>query len=309
LAGLVTLMMLAVPIVLFGLTPAGQARLQTVVPLDRYRGLALVPYYLKNLASYSDPRFLFFGAEPTFHHRLDGYGPVLLVMLPLLLNVLYEIVRRPTRPLLLCLWWIVAAPASAALHRESPSSALLLGAIPSWHLLSGLGGALRLPDGEGWRHKLHLVVTTGLVALGLMTTVFVALNLYVQYPVYAADDWLFGSREIVEYLEAHRGADADVLVSDRLATPHVLVLFYAMIDPAAYQRAPIHVRQPNVRSRGEIGPYRFGRIEDLLKRPGRHLVWVTANEGSDLFGVTPPVYGVKGSDGRTAQLVYEIGRP
>jgi hypothetical protein len=203
----------------------------------------------------------------------------------------------------------VAAPASAALHRESPSSALLLGAIPSWHLLGGLGAALRLPDGDGWRHKLHLVVTTGLVALAVTTTAFVTLNLYLQYPVYAADDWLFGSRDIVDYLEAHRGPDEDVLVSDRLATPHVLVLFYARIDPGTYQQAPIHVRQPNVRSRGEIGPYQFGRIEDLIKRPGRHLVWVTAEEGPDLFGPMPPIFAVRGADGRMSQLVYEIGRP
>jgi 4-amino-4-deoxy-L-arabinose transferase-like glycosyltransferase len=312
LAGLVVLLVLAMPIVLFGLTPAGQARLQTVVPLDRYRGLALVPYYLKNLASYFGPGFLLYGDEPTFHHRLDGFGPVLLVMVPLLLNVLYELVRRPTRLTrsgLLCLWWIVAAPASAALHRESPSSALLLGAIPAWQLLAGLGGALRMPSGDGWRHRLHIVLTAGLVALWLMTTAFVTWNLYVQYPVYAAEDWLFGSREIVQYLGAHRGPDEDILVSDRLSTPHILVLFFAGIDPASYQRAPIHVRQPNVRSKGEIGPYRFGRIQDLIGRPGRHLVWVSADEGPELFGPTPPVYGVRGTDGRPSQLVYEIGRP
>ena len=137
------LCLLAVPLAAFSLTPAGQARLQTVVPLDRYRGLALIPYYLSNLASYFGLGFLFYGTEPTFHHRLDGFGPILLVMAPLLVAGAVRVVRRPTRPLLFCLWWIVAAPASAALHRESPSSVLLLGAIPAWQLLAGLGGIAR----------------------------------------------------------------------------------------------------------------------------------------------------------------------
>jgi hypothetical protein len=278
------------------------------VPLDRYRGLALIPYALGNFFSYFGPGFLYFGNEPTFHHRLDGYGPLLAVMVPLVLNALYELRRPPSRSLLACLWWIVAAPASAALHRESPSSLLLLGAIPSWHLLSGLGGALRVPDAPGWRHRVHQAVTAGLVVLALMTAVFVALNLYVQYPAYAADDWLYGSRDVVGFLESQRADYDDVLVSDRLATPHILVLFYARIDPTTYQPAPIHVRQPNVRSRGEIGQYQFGSIQELLKRPGRHLVWVTGSEGSTLFGATPPLLAVPGSDGRATQLVYEIGQ-
>jgi hypothetical protein len=283
--------------------------LQTVVPLDRYRGLALIPYYLGSFASYFGPTFLLYGTEPTFHHHLAGFGPILLVMLPLLLNAAIEIVRKPSREQMLCLWWIVAAPASAALHRESPSSALLLGAIPAWHLLGGYGAALRIPIGDGWRLWVHRAVTAGLVALGLMQTAFIILNLYVQYPVYAATDWLYGSREIVSFIESHREPDEDVWVSDRLSTPHVLVLFYAGVDPATYQQAPIHVRQPNVRSRGEIGPYRFGRMQELIGRPGRHLVWVTAKEGLELFGFLQPVYSVGGSDGRATQLVYEIGRP
>ena len=100
-----------------------------------------------------------------------------------------------------------------------------------------------------------------------------------------------------------------MLVSDRLATPHVLVLFFARVDPAAYQPAPIHVRQPAVRSRGEIGAYQFGRTEDLLERPGRHLVWVPADEDRALFGNRQPLFTVHRC--RTAslpQLVYEVER-
>lgn len=308
-AGLAVLLLLAVPIVTFGLTPAGQARLQTVVPLDRYRGLALIPYYLANLGSYFEPRFLFEGTEPTFHHRLAGFGPLLLVMIPLLLLALYQTIRHPTRAACFCLWWIVAAPASAALHRESPSSALLLGAIPAWQLLAGLGGATLVGRRLGWQRPLRLASTGGLAALGLVTAASVSFNLYTQYPLYAADDWLNSSREAILFLERERAAYDDVLVSDRLPTPHVLVLFFARIDPATYQQAPIHVRQPNVRSRGEIGQYQFGRVQDLLERPGRHLLWVTADEGRSLFGTREPLLRVISWDRRLVQLVYEIEGP
>lgn len=311
LADLVILLTLALPLVAFNLTPAGQARLQAVVPLDRYRGVALIPYVLGNFASFFGPSFLLFGAEPTFHHRLDGFGPVLLVIVPLLLNASYGVIRARTvsRPVLFMLWWLVAAPASAALHRESPSSLLLLGAIPSWQLLGGVGGALRGAALRDWRRRVRPLVGIGIAALALFTAATVAVNLYQWFPVYAADDWLYGTRDVVRTLESRRGEVADVLVSDRLPTPHVLVLFYARVDPATYQRAPIHVRQPNVRSRGAIGQYQFGNIQDLLKRPGRHLVWVTADEGPVLFGTTAPLLAVPGSNGRPTQFVYEIEQP
>ena len=308
LAGGVLLVALALPLVMFGLTPAGQARLQTVVPLDRYRGLALLPYAAGNFFSYFSPAFLIWGSEPTHHHRMDGFGPVLPLMAPLVLVGLAASVRGPSRGALFVLWWIVAAPASAALHRESPSSALLLGAIPAWHLLAGHGAIRLIPLASAWRRQAGPILAATLVAGIALTGAAVGRALYQDYPVYAAEDWLSGSREAVSFLEARRSEYDDVLVSDRLPTPHILILFFAPVDPAPYQREPIHVRQPAVRSQGQIGPYRFGRIGDLVRQPGRHLVWIGAGEARALFGDQSPLLTVRLPDGRPSQLVYEVER-
>ena len=99
-----------------------------------------------------------------------------------------------------------------------------------------------------------------------------------------------------------------MLVSDRLPTPHILVLFYARTDPTSYQPAAIHVRQPNVRSRGEIGRYRFGRTSDLLDRPGRYLVWLPADEARSTFRDRQPVLTIALPDGNPTQQVYEVER-
>jgi 4-amino-4-deoxy-L-arabinose transferase-like glycosyltransferase len=308
-AGLLLLCLLAVPLVAFGLTAAGQARLQTVVPLDRYRGLALIPYALANFASYFGPGFLIWGEEPTDHHRLAGFGPVLWVMVPLVLSALVSFARKPKRTMLFCLWWIVAAPASAALHRESPSSALLLGAIPAWQLLAGHGFDRLAVWSRGWRPGLSIAILTGAVGAAAITAALVARALFTEYPTYAADDWLYGSREVVAYLEGHRSAYSDVVVSDRLATPHILMLFYARVGPATYQSAPLHVRQPAVRSRGEVGQYHFGDATALVGRPGRHLVWVPAGEARRVIGSREPLLTVNLPDGGPAHVVFEVETP
>ena len=83
---------------------------------------------------------------------------------------------------------------------------------------------------------------------------------------------------------------------------------FAQIDPAQYQQSPIHVRQPNVRSRGELGPYRFGRTSELLDRPGRYLVWLPADEARSLFRDRQPLLTVTLPDGKPSQQVYETER-
>jgi 4-amino-4-deoxy-L-arabinose transferase-like glycosyltransferase len=308
-AGLLLLCLLAVPLVAFSLTAAGQARLQTVVPLDRYHGLALIPYALANFASYFGPGFLIWGDEPTHHHRLAGFGPVLWVMVPLLLAAFTSFARMPNRTALFCLWWIVAAPASASLHRESPSSALLLGAIPAWQVLAGYGFDRLIAWSRGWRPKLSVAILVGIVGATAITAALVARALFAEYPSYAADDWLYGSREVIDYLEAHRSSYTDVVVSDRLATPHILVLFYARVDPTTYQAAPLHVRQPAVRSRGEVGQYHFGDTTALIERPGRHLVWVPPGEARRVAGSRTPLVTVNLPDGRPAHVVFEVETP
>ncbi|MCC6176509.1 MAG: glycosyltransferase family 39 protein [Chloroflexi bacterium] len=308
LTGLLVFAILALPVVQFGLTPEGQTRLRTVVPLDRYPGFALIPYVLANFVSYFAPWFLVWGSEPTHHHRLAGFGPILPFMVPLVTLGLLAAIRRPARPLAFWLWWIVAAPASAALHRESPSSLLLLGAIPAWQALAAVGavsGIVWLAE-RGVRLA-RVAALAGLVA-ATITAGLAARALYLEYPVYAADDWEYGAAQVVQFLEAERSGYDGVLVSDRLDTPHILVLFFAQFDPVRYQQAPIHVSQPNVRSRGEIGVYRFGKISDVLDRPGRYLVWVTPAEGQHVFPNTAPLLTVALPTGEAAHFVYDVER-
>jgi len=300
------LLVLAVPVFAFSATPAGQARLRSVVPLDRLGPGEIPGYWAHNVLSYFSPDFLMWGSEPTHHHRLDGFGPLLPIMAPMALGGIALTLARPRRHGLFWLWWLVAAPASSALHRESPSSALLLGAIPAWHVLAAVGGVRLVRLGAQWRPWAGRASVALLVACWVVTGELAARALYVDYPAYAAADWEYGARDVVQFLEARRPAYDGVLVSDRLDTPHILVLFYAPIDPRVAQASPIHVRQPNVRSRGEIGPYTFGRTADLLARSGRHLIWVRPDEQRASFPGRQPVLEVRNPDGSLAHVVYAV---
>jgi 4-amino-4-deoxy-L-arabinose transferase-like glycosyltransferase len=301
--------LLAAPLAQFATTEAGRARLAAVVPLNKLSPAELIPYAIGNYLSYFSPSFLIWGSERTHHHRLEGFGPVLPFMAPLVVLGLLEVARRRYRGRLFWAWWLLAAPAASALHRESPTSALLVGAVPSWHVVSALGGAWLVRWAGSFGSAAGRLALAGMLGAAAITTGLAARALYVDYPSYAARDWQFGADEIVHFLEARRFAYDAVLVSDRLDTPHVLVLYLVPVDPVTYHLSPIHVNQPNLRSRGQAAPYRFGRIGELLEQPGRHLVWVGADEEVPaLVGLTP-IFTVAYPSGRPAHLVYDVERP
>ncbi|MFN8522489.1 MAG: glycosyltransferase family 39 protein [Chloroflexota bacterium] len=306
LSGLGIVLAAAGPLVAFSATEAGQARARTVIPIERLGIPGLVPYALANLFSYFDPRFLLLGTEPTFHHHVAGQGPVLPIVFALALVGLVWATRSRSVAAGFTIFWLAAAPLASALHRESPSSALLLGAIPSWHLLGGAGGAALLAWTRGWcRTAVAVAIVGGLLLSGASS----ARELFFRYPVYSAPDWMHGARAAVANAESRRASYDGVLVSDRLAGVHLLVLFYTRADPSTYQANPIHVRQPNVRSRGGFGGYTFGRLEDLLGRPGRFLVWATAEDLPRITNRVRVLDEIHYPDGTLAHAIAETSQP
>ncbi|MFN8636841.1 MAG: glycosyltransferase family 39 protein [Chloroflexota bacterium] len=290
LAGGVLLVALALPLVMFGLTPAGQARLQTVVPLDRYRGLALLPYAAGNFFSYFSPAFLIWGSEPTHHHRMDGFGPLPL-MAPLVLVGLVASVRRTVPWRALC----SLVDCRGASQRRPASRKPLVGAAArrdtAWHLLAGHGAIRLIPLASAWRRQAGLILAATLVA-GIALPGSSGPCALSGLPGLRCRRLALGSREAVSFLEARRSEYDDVLVSDRLPTPHILILFFAPADPALYQREPIHVRQSAVRSQDRSD--RTARANRRSRAPA----WtaprgIGAGEARALFGDQSPLLTVR----------------
>jgi 4-amino-4-deoxy-L-arabinose transferase-like glycosyltransferase len=308
-AGAIVFLVLAMPIVMFAATSQGQSRLRAVVPIDRLGPGGLVPYALANYASSFDPRFLILGTDSTYHHALKDQGPLLPVVAAFSVLGVVAVARQRDRRGLLLAWWLVAAPAASALHRESPSSALLLGAIPAWHALGGIGAA-HLVATLAARGRQTIVVGGAIVVSTMVVTgLGVASDLYLQYPRYASVDWLAGARTAIGAVKSARRPGERVLVSDRIPTPHILVAYMLPIPPAEYQTSPVRVRQPNVRSHGDVAGFTFGRAEELARDlPRPYVAWVTVDEGRRLWPQLRPIYTTELPDGRPTWAVFVVGR-
>jgi hypothetical protein len=300
-------LLLAIPVAIHSLSGEGLARFRVVVPIEKLEFVGFIEYAVSNYISYFDPRSLYFGVGSSPRTRLGNFGPILTFMLPLVVAGAVRIVSRPSRERLLVLWWLAAGPATSALHNQSPSMDLALGTFPAVMLIAGIGAA------AVWNWLAPLPRWTGLLvamAIGLSALVGTAnvwRELYFRYASVSSGHWLDGARTTVATLERLRGETDRVAVSDRLSTPHLLVLFYTRFDPVEYQRRPIHVDWPQVRSRGTVGQYEFGRIERIMARPDApRILWVTDDDAEKLAPKHLPTLTARQPNGRIRWSVLDL---
>jgi 4-amino-4-deoxy-L-arabinose transferase-like glycosyltransferase len=298
--GAALLVVLAVPVAWMTLKPEGRERLEAVTggattALDAVRGFAG-----RYVASFDPSFYLRPAGEPELH-RLRSSGLLTALEAALLLLGVLGVVRERREMGRLLLYWLLAAPLAVSLHRDCPDPILLVTMLPAPQALAGLGGAALL-RGLARLPRLRWVGVAALSAAAALTARATALDLYRDYPTYSASLWTHGVREMVAEIESRRAGYDGVVVDGRHKLIGGLILFYAAHDPAARQAevAGLTGREP----RTVVGPYRIGDVDELLRRPGRYLVWTTRAEGRRLFPGREPLAVVRWPDGRHNHALF-----
>jgi 4-amino-4-deoxy-L-arabinose transferase-like glycosyltransferase len=177
--------------------------------------------------------FLFTYGDPLTRHAVPGFGELYRAMLPLLaLGVLWCL--WPAHPEgKLFLWWLVLYPIAPALMNEAPSASRGIIGVAGFCLVAAAGAILvldvlmRVAPGPRTRRVLQGVALFALfAALGLEGWRY-ARAYVTTYPAVAADDFQYGYREAIEFMEARRGQyDLFLLTANRVNMPQVFTAFY-----------------------------------------------------------------------------------
>jgi hypothetical protein len=205
--------------------------------------------------------FLFERGDPMPRHAVPGFGELYWCMAPLLaLGLLWCL--WPGHPEgKLVLWWLVLYPIAPALMNETPSASRGVIGAPAFCLLAAAGATAVLAT-------LRRLVPWPRVALALQGVAVAALVIalgreawrygraYVEvYPAQAADDFQYGYREAIAFMEAHRDQyDLLMLTANRVNQPQIFAAFYNAERPGG---------PPSVREHGYliIDPSEYGRYE------------------------------------------------
>ncbi|MBX3028076.1 glycosyltransferase family 39 protein [bacterium] len=202
--------------------------------------------------------FLFESGDPLTRHAVPGFGELYWTFLPLLgLGILWCL--WPGRPEgKLFLWWLALYAVAPALMNEAPSASRGFIGVGAFVMIAAAGATLvldalrRIP----WRAAAGAAQAAALLALvaGLAVEGRRYWTAYTtSYPAQAADDFQYGYREAIDFMEARRDQyDTLLLTAVRVNMPQIFAAFYnterpggpatardygyLILDPAEYDR-------------------------------------------------------------------------
>ena len=303
-AGMGVAALLALPVVASALGPEGMKRLAVVS--EAGGGSPLLGYLARYAASFAPSFFLHGATEPELH-RLRSTGLLYGFEAALVVVGVVAVLRRRDRVGLAVLFWWAAAPLAVAIHRDCPDPILLVTQLPAPQALAGMGAAALFGFAAALRPGARRAALAVAAVLCCLPVARMARDLYAGFPVYAAPAWGHGVRETVQRIEALRGDFTDVLVEGRQKFIFSLILFYSRMDPAARQREVESLT--GLAYRGRVGPYRIGRLRDLVPTPGRHLVWTSWAEGGEALPGGAPLQAVRWPDGTDHYVLFAVSSP
>jgi 4-amino-4-deoxy-L-arabinose transferase-like glycosyltransferase len=286
LAAAVVLAAMATPVVVSMAAGGGLQRLESVRETEGGIGSVARRY-----AGAFDPRFLTRPAAGPELHRLRGIGLMYGFEVPLIALGLVRVVRDRSTVGLLLLVWLLAAPLTVAIHKDSPDPILTSTSLPAPQGLAGIGGGWLLGRLGRWRAAALATALAGLAFAAVAT----ARDLYGPYAVESASAWSYGAREMVGRIEALRAPGEEVLVDGRWKLIYSLILFYTREDPRSRQAEIAGLEGRAERSR--VGAYRIGDVSRAASEAGSRLVWTDLDRGRRLFPDSPPLHVVRMPDG------------
>jgi len=216
-------------------------------------------------ARFFSQSFLLERGDPLLRHAVPGFGELYWCMVPLLaLGLLWCL--WPGHPEgKLFLWWLALYPVAPALMNEAPSASRGVAGVAAFCLVAAAGAVVvfetlrRIMPWPRVALVLQLAAVAGLlVALGREGRRY-AQAYMTAYPRAAAEDFQYGYREAIDFMEAHRAEyDLLLLTANRVNQPQIFAAFYnaqrpggpptvgehgyLIIDPSEYGRYKMNQR-------------------------------------------------------------------
>jgi 4-amino-4-deoxy-L-arabinose transferase-like glycosyltransferase len=285
-----------------------QARWQFVSVFNADNGwLMFIQHYLQHLS----PVFLFFTGDYNPRHMMMG-GVALLVLLPFFGIGFIDLVNRRDRHTAVFLLWffIFAIPSSLTYDRydihSMPNALRSTCGIPVIEIISTCG-ILRFLE---WiRIQRKKVAAWGIAAAVFINAAIVLYDYFVFYPHYAAPDFQYGLREIVQFLQANQEQYDKIIVSPNVRLHPVALAAFSGIQPRPFTARdfpgyiiPFYNYVPVYHDFGMNEFQRYGNIARWYSlSEGRHLIVARDNE----ITVGEPLKQFFYPDGSISYEIYE----
>lgn len=241
------------------------------------RRLGRIEIILRQYPLHFSYKYLFASGDANPRHSIQTVGEFYKSDLPLLViglgYLLYLVVKKKSKESLFLLFWIIIAPLPSAMAGEAPHAARSMFMLGSWQLLSALGvlGVYNLVKNKTVRiilAALYLIVT-GLCLFNYLK------DYYQKYPAKYANDWQYGIKQIVEYLNKTRGVNSVWMTKER-SQPYIFFLYYLKTPLPEYLSSvkPNEGPTSGTNRISAFGKYHFGGWDAVESKPESGVYYV-----------------------------------
>ena len=190
--------------------------------------------FLIHYFDHFSPDFLFIRGDGNPKFSTQDVGELYIVDLPFLLFGVYcMFVYFPGEAILIS-YWLLTAIIPAATARETPHALRILNSLPAWHMFIALGLVMFLYRIVKRRNTLIIILVCGgyLVSVG-----YYLHNYYVHYPRMYSNEWQYGYKQALSYVNANRGRYKKIYLSESIGRAYMYTLFYTKYDPETFQKS------------------------------------------------------------------------
>ncbi len=225
--------------------------------------------FSKNYLSYLSPQFLFFeGPGEGTYGMIPGRGVLWWWELPILLFGIYQLVKKPSKKVLLIVFIILLAPIPAALTkgiRAANRAAVMmpwvqmLTAVSIWQLIN------KFISGEIVKsEKLKVKPIFAIPVLGIPIFLFASFleDYFVLSPQKISRAMLYGRCQAIRYASQYQDKVEQIVVSRKLSEPQAYVMFCLKYPPELAQEEAsdwLEYQEKGLGFVDQLGEYRLGQ--------------------------------------------------
>ena len=175
---------------------------------------------------YFKPQFLFISGDQNPRHSIQTVGTFYWLDLPFLIiglfGILWKLIIRKDKQMLLLLAWVFIAPLPGAVSSAVPHSARAMFITGSWTMVSAYGAYLMITL---LKNKYYRIIMSIVLILSLTPFLFKYLkDYYGEYTQRYAIEWIYGMKNIVKY--SQQNDFNEVYMTDSRMQPYIFFLYY-----------------------------------------------------------------------------------
>ncbi len=208
------------------------------------RRVVYIKTIIQGYLSHFDLNWWFITGDSVNRHHVPQMSLMYITELPFLLLGFYVLFFSPfpinKKTKLFLLLWILATPISASFTTGVPHAVRTLNFLPSLQIITSLGilAAYLLVTKTVKNPFLKLAFPTVVVLLFIFNFIFYINQYFVQQNYFYAKDWIYGYRQLVDYLTPMQSKYKKIIVSNKgyMDNSHMFFLYYQKYDPKKYLR-------------------------------------------------------------------------